>query len=324
MTKTQSWLSGLLVLQLLVGGSLLWYNQQRQTENQQHPLLSFEKSKIDRIVITGGGEENNIATIQKADNKWQLPELQQLPANNSKLTDLLDKLDDLRTGWPVATTTASRKRFEVEKDIFQRRLQLYQGDTLAAELLVGTSPGFRKVHIRKPDDDAIYAVPLNSYELPPKNDDWLDKSLLAANEINSIKGPDYALRKTDGNWAFDNSDSSEEKGGSKVAPVLNKEKAKQLASALTSLSVQSLVPTLDNKTTSMPLNVSGPKGDWTYQFIQADDKYYVSRSDRDIFFSINKSEYEHIAQIRRSQLLDTPQSDKKPAENTDPPSTPSR
>ena len=227
----------------------------------------------------------------------------------------------MRSGWPVATTTSSRERFEVEKDTFQRRLQLYQGDTLAAELLVGTSPGFRKVHIRKSDDDAIYAVPLNSYELPPKNDDWLDKSLLAANEISSIKGPDYALQKTDGNWVFDNSDSAEQKGEPKAAPELNTDKAKQLASALTSLRVQSLAPVLDDKTTAMSIKVSEPKGDWTYQFIQAGDKYYVSRSDRDTVFSINKSEFEYIAQIRRPQLLDTSQADKKPAENTDPSSS---
>lgn len=321
MKKTQSWLGGLLVLQLLIGSGLLWYSQQRQTQNQQQPLLSFEKSQIDRIVITGGGDDNNIATIQKADNKWQLPELQQLPANNNKLTDLLNKLDDLRSGWPVATTTSSRERFEVEKDTFQRRLQLYQGDTLAAELLVGTSPGFRKVHIRKSDDDAIYAVSLNSYELPPKNDDWLDKSLLAANEISSIKGPDYALQKTQGNWVFDNGDSAEQKGEPKAASELDIDKVKQLVSALTSLRVQSLAPALEDKTTAMTLNVSGPKGDWIYQFIQADDKYYVSRSDRDTVFSINKSEFEYIAQIRRTQLLDTSQTDKKPAENTDPSSS---
>ena len=176
MNKTQYWLSGLLILQLLITAGLSWNRQSQQQTNPQQPLLSFEQQRLDKLVISDS--ENNV-TLTKSGDRWLLPELQKLPVNDSRMTELLSKLQGLKTGWPVATTRASRERFEVEEDKFQRRIQWYQDDTLAGELLVGTSPGFRKTHIRKVGDDAIYTAELNSYELPVQNDGWLDKSLLS-------------------------------------------------------------------------------------------------------------------------------------------------
>lgn len=85
---------------------------------------------------------------------------------------------------------------------YQRHQQLLQDEQLVADLYVGTSPGFRKVHIRKVDDDAIYAVGLNSYEMPVKVSDWLHKTLLAPQDIEGIKGADCTQQKTEDGRRF--------------------------------------------------------------------------------------------------------------------------
>ena len=250
-------------------------------------------------------------TLTKSGDRWLLPELQKLPVNDSRMTELLSKLQGLKTGWPVATTRASRERFEVEEDKFQRRIQWYQDDTLAGELLVGTSPGFRKTHIRKVGDDAIYTAELNSYELPVQNDGWLDKSLLSVATIDSIKGPDYSLRKTEGQWSFANANTPAqgESIGQTVA-LLNVEKARQLASAVTSLRVNAVAssPTLPGlaEGTATRLEVSGPDDNWIYHLLQTDDKYFISRNDRDTVFSISKFDYERVANTRYAQLVIQP------------------
>ena len=207
MKKMKSWLCGILILQILITTGIFWNRQSQPQANPQQPLLSFELQRLDKVVFS---DSENTVTLIKFGDQWLLPELQKLPVSDSQITGLLGKLQHMKTGWPVATTSASHERFEVEEGKFQRRIQLYQGDILADELFVGTSPGFRKTHIRKLGDDAIYTAELDSYEVPVKNNGWLDKSLLASTAIDSIKGPDYALRKTDDQWTLATTSSQAE------------------------------------------------------------------------------------------------------------------
>ena len=304
MTTLQSRLGGLLVLQLLIAAGLFWASQQQQRQSLQEPLLSFEKSLVDRVSISA---DDSTVTLRKNGDLWQLPELHQLPVSGTRLDDLLAKLADLSGGWPVATTASGRERFEVAADNYQRHLQLYQGEKAVAELFVGTSPGFRKVHVRRAGEDAVYAAALNSYELPASGSDWLDKSLLGAGDVSSIRGPDYALDKTDSGWAFVKATpliADDTSQGN--APRVDTEKAEQLAAAVAGLQVQDVVDTTP-AAEAVTLEVSGNDGTWTYRFMQVDDQYYVDRSDRQIWFSISKADFENITGIGLPQLaLDTP------------------
>lgn len=295
MTTTQARLSALLLLQLLIAAGLFWNSQQQQQQGLQQPLLSFEQSQVDRVVLADG---DTTATLSRVDGNWQLPQMQQLPADSDKLDDLLSKLNALNAGWPVATTASGRERFEVAEDNFQRRLQLYRGDTALGELFVGTSPGFRKVHARRPGDDEIYSVALNSYELPVTDEAWLDKTLLSATGVDSIKGPDYALHKKEESWGFVTAAPEAEQ----ASPKLNVEKAQQLASAVAGLRVDGVADSPPGEATPITLEVAGAGGRWTYQFMQADDNYYVRRDDLEAIFTISQFDYERITEIGMPQL----------------------
>ncbi len=303
MTKLQTGLSGLLVLQLLTAAALFWGQQQSGQPGKRLALLSFQAETLDRVVVSDG---EHSATLTKSGDAWILPNLQQLPADGDKLKDQLDKLQQLMTGWPVATTAASRQRFEVADDKFQRRLQLYHGDTPAGELLIGTSPGFRKSHVRRAGDDAVYAVKLNAYEWPAKDDDWLDKALLAAGGIERIEGGDYAVEKQDGGWRLVGEQASTASAEGQ-APALDQEKTVQLASALGNLRVQSLAATApdfdapDGKAAA--LKVSGEKAEHRYRFLHTGDNYYVKRDDRKPVFTISQFDFDRIAAVNRSQLI---------------------
>jgi len=84
----------------------------------------------------------------------------------------LKRLPGLKTGWPVATTSGSHERFDVADGKFQRKLQFYRGDRLAGELLIGSTPGFKKSHVRKPGDTAVYAAEINQFDWPAKPAGW--------------------------------------------------------------------------------------------------------------------------------------------------------
>lgn len=175
MNKTIKILSVLLAAQVaLVAG--LWLND--LGANEEAPiatLLDVDFKQVDNIVIEGDGKT---AVLAKSAAGWALPEHGDLPATEDKVADFLDKLKGLKGGWPVATTGNAAERFEVGEANAQRRIILKKGDSQLGALLVGTSPGFRKVHVRLPGKPEIYAVTFAQYDAPADSGDWLDKSLL--------------------------------------------------------------------------------------------------------------------------------------------------
>ncbi|MFA0039029.1 DUF4340 domain-containing protein [Vibrio chagasii] len=80
---------------------------------------------------------------------------------------------------------------------------LYSKGGKVNELYVGTSPGFKRSHIRQEEDDDVYALEFSAYKASTKDSDWLDKSLLALPSVKRIKGENFELIKEDDtrNWS---------------------------------------------------------------------------------------------------------------------------
>lgn len=294
--KIQQGLAGLLIVQLAITAGLFWNDQQTQYATEPHALLSFEKSAVDKLVVA---DKDNRVTLKKNAGKWQLPDLHQLPVNEKKLTELLDKLTSESVKWPVTTTASSHERFQVDEDEFQRHLMLYAGDKQVADLYLGTSPGFRKIHVRRADEQEVYSVELNTYELPTTQKDWLDQYLIAAKNPQVITGPDYSLEKSDDSWRFAGANTQPDEASN--AAKVDADKASELATALDNLTVTGVA---DTKPEGVPIVIEVKNGstDWRYEFIKADDKYYVTRNDQDLTFTLSQYEYDRIAAVRQPQL----------------------
>ncbi|TLM77323.1 DUF4340 domain-containing protein [Microbulbifer harenosus] len=295
MKNLQKILSGVLALQLVLAAGLFWdASARQQAQAQQTRLVDAETDALKRLEIAGDG---NSVTLARKNGQWQLPDLHDLPVDSDKLDTLLEKLTALKGNWPVATSASARERFEVAEDKFRKHLKLYtaEGDTPALELFVGTSPGFRKVHVRRAGDDAIYAVELNSFDLPENADSWLDKTLLAAGDIEHIEGPDYQLRKDGENWKFADT-------GSEAAPAVDPGKARELASALEKLRITAPVSEVPEVEETEVL-VQTKDGELRYRFLHADDKYYVRRSDREQVFEIAKYDFDRVTDKRHDNLV---------------------
>ena len=296
MNTLRNWLAGLLGLQLVLAAGLFVNASAERSGDIAKPLLAFDTSQLDKVVI---GDGSNQLTLARQDNTWQLPELHDLPVNEDKLEKTLDKLASLKTNWPVATTTSAHPRFEVSEEKHQRRIQLYRANKVAGELLLGSSPGFRKVHARNPDANEIYALPVNTYEFPVKPDDWLDKKLLAAEGITHIKGPDFVLSKQDGAWSLTGDEEADAN-----TDQINSEKTDQLRRALDTLTVSGVSkqpPAFDSEDV-ITLEVSGD-GHWRYQFLHKEDQYYVKSDHLPQVFTLSKYDYERMATATLETLL---------------------
>ena len=300
MKHSRIWLAVLLAVQL--AAALLIFNESRTSDNEavDEPLLTVAPAEVDRIVVKGSDSEANLV---KVDEAWVLPSLDNLPASPAGVSEILAELAAIHTGWPVTRTRASHQRFEVADEVRQRYVQLSVGDAPVAEFYLGTSPGFRKVHLRRVAEDPVYAVELNVHDLPDRDGDWLDKTLLAVQDPIRIEGPDYTLVQSgEDQWSMENGAARD----AASLPSVDAERARQLVSALAGLRVQSVVEKPEENdlgtTKTLSLGVETAAGHLDFRFMTADGEYFVQRSDRDTVFSLSQYDYERITDINRAEL----------------------
>ena len=290
--QTRTILGATLAAQLLVAGALTLSNAGSEASRSAEPWLNFATTDVDRIVIT---DANGSATLGKSGDNWQVSELQQLPANSSRITTLLDNLAKLTTRWPVAESESGRERFEVTEQKFQRHLQLYDGDTLLGDYYFGTSPGFRQTHARRAGEDEVYALAFNNFDLPVENNDWLDKGLLKVSDIDRIEGEGFELTRSGDEWQL-------AAGHEPDIAALDTSKAKSLAASLQNLQVLRVADSVPSGETRTLTAKAGDKA-WTFRFTKVDSTYYVQRLDREQAFTISSADYDRIASITRGALL---------------------
>ena len=164
-------LAGLLALQVLIVGVVLAWNVRPPEEPEA--FFDFNPDEISAIEIL---TEEDTINVQRVDDAWQLADGK--PADSEKVNDVLDKLVNASTGWPVATSATTAERFEVTEGSFQKRLTLRADDDVVADAYFGTSPGYRKVHVSPVDGGPVYAIEFSNYELGSDSSSWLNKSLL--------------------------------------------------------------------------------------------------------------------------------------------------
>lgn len=295
MKNISSWLSIVLVLQVVVAGGIMFSQQQSATSEQQLPLLSFATDELDKIVIS---EVESSVTLTKEAGNWVLPAYQSLPANQTKLTDVLEDLNKMKGGWPVATSASSHERFEVDNGKFKKRVQLFSGDKTVGELYIGTSPGYRKSHVRAEGNDEVFAAELSAFEFSVKQADWLNKEVLYTDDISSVAAASYSIKKEGENWSFVGDEENSE-------AEVDKAKASDLVGAIQKLHVQEVADE-DLKVAETKagdtLKITSGNNAFTYEFLSANDKYYVKRSDFDKPFVISKTAYDNIIQKSVSDL----------------------
>ena len=156
--------------------AVLWF--QRGTDpGASDQLLTFDPAAITAIQITGRESQDAPLRLERTADGWVNAGR---PADAQRVQQLLDQLAALDSPWPVATTQTAAERFEVTDDGFAKYIELLSPDGAVAGLLLGTSPGFKRVHARLPDQDAIYSIAFTSLDAPTSAGEWLDKTLLGS------------------------------------------------------------------------------------------------------------------------------------------------
>jgi len=315
------WLAGWFAAQVVLA-VLLFNVQSREPAGLNEPLLALDSNAIDRIEVSAS--EGKLE-LQKIDGQWQVGEGSPVVAN--RVEDLLKQPEGLRRGCAVATSKEAAKRFEVGDDNAKREVRFFQHDKEVDKVLMGSSPAFRQVHVRKPGDSEIYSVRFDEYQLVTNTDSWLDLELLRpAGDITELKYGEHSVKKIAGQWPAGTPESV-----AAAAPVadLNDEAAAEaesadeavpsfdsaaFAKALADLTVLGLadnqaeldapvteeaVQQDDNKVLNIQWEVTTSEGSYQYQLLSTNnDQYYIRRADKDHTFRLSKMQYDALAKIQ--------------------------
>ena len=177
-------------------------------------------------------------------------------------------------------------------------MSISSGDD-SAEILVGTSPGFKRSHVRKEGADEVYSVAINTYDLPTNTTDWLDKSLLQIEGVSSVTLNGEALVQQDEQWVFGDSDNTDQT------------KAAELVSALEGLRVTGVAENPADDIAFENVAVKAGDAEYEYRFAAVNDEYLVGRQDIDALFSLSKSAYDNVIGV---ELLVSESVDDAPSE----------
>lgn len=291
-------LAALLVLQLGAAAALRLERPSYEAFQAQQPLLTFDASSVDTIIIKDGAGAT--LSLRKQDGAWQLPALGGFPADASAVQRLLSKLTAMKQGWPVATTAAAAQRFKVAEKDFERRIALAHGDQTLAELYVGTSPGLRKVHVRRPDQQTIYAVAFNTFDAPLKTDDWIDKHVVQVKqeELQRIELPTLTLVHEADGWQLADLKQNEEMLKDETGNLVGQVTTITISAVLTQTQAQPGKPVLQY---TLALN-SGDRQ--TFSFYKADgDGYLLKTSQRPEYFKVPAFYVDNIKDSSRDKLV---------------------
>ena len=198
MQKTIGILAVLLAAQLVLAVSLSFTTPDLSAAKPDTPLFDLGEHSVERLTIEGP-DQQRVVLAREGEN-WVLPQLEGFPADRTRVDGLLNRLEGLKRGLPVATTEGAQKRFKVDDQTFERRIELARSDDTLATLYFGSSPGVRRVHARSAQDDAVYTVEFGLYDAPAEAEEWEDKAVLQVprDEIDQIHVAELVLRRTPG------------------------------------------------------------------------------------------------------------------------------
>lgn len=294
-------LCGLLVTQLVVAVIVHLSGEEYGAYEADENLLVFDVDAVDRVQIE---DDSGSVLLARPSENWVLPEYDDFPADQQNVTQLLDKLAAMKRGWPVATTSSASRRFNVADDEFERKLTLLANNDTLAQLYIGNSPGFRKVHVRNADDDEVFAVAFNTWEASADSDDWIDKNMLAFSDedLLRVEMSDFVLQREDGELRLADLTDQEK---------TNEQAAQMLVNSLSGIRVESLLDNED-KIASLPdeadfiVNVLlKPDEMLVYRFFKPDEEphYILKRSDIDHYFELAEFHVNAIKEMTRDKLL---------------------
>ncbi len=250
----------------------------------------------------GGGES---VVLRRHEDGWRLPGLHDFPASGEKVSVLLERLNGLKKGLPVAVSGSAPKRFKLTEAEHERRIVLRgDGETLA-EVLFGTSPAYRQILAKTPGDAAVYSVAFATYDTGTRPEDWMDRDFLKVpeNDIMRVELPSLVLvRDDDEELVVEGLGEGEQTAGNEAKSIL-RQLARPGFTAVEGRGEDALARTGEPDLTVLLKRKDGTA--LTYRLKKLDDKdeYLLVSSEQDYLFRVPKYALQAVLDASRAKLV---------------------
>ncbi len=293
MNRLATTLALVLAAQLLLTAAFFWPRENPGESEARTALLQLSPADIDRIVVSSATD--SLLLMQQGED-WIMPDYHRLPVQQGRLERVREELPGLARGWPVASSDAAVERFQVAPGNYQRKIEFFAGENSAGELFIGTSPGFRKVHIRPVGEEAVYAVEFNAFELPAAAGEWLEKTLLGLEGASAIQGLDYNISLSGETWM---DESGQQADPATVDNLLN-----GLASLrITGAADIATASILSDVAAPPTLTVTAAGSSYEFRLYEIEGAYYIQRSDIPVYFSLGQFDYDRLNGVNADALF---------------------
>lgn len=272
-------------------------------------LLAFSPEQVDQLLIEDGEQQKLL--LKKTEDQWVLPDYDNAVVDAEKVASQLNTLTSIKRTWPVAQTTEAVKRFKVADDDFEKRLAFKAGDQELATLLLGSSPGFKKVHSRLQAEDQVFDIPYSTYQASLKTADWINKQVLHldSKQIAVIELPDVTLQHDGADLLVPDLAENEQ---------LDHDQAKKLLEKISKLDVVDIEPNAslpEAESDLLSINVTLSDGNSRqYHFSKQDDRSLLKVSGVEQTYKISGSSFDEMKKANRESLINVVESSEEDSE----------
>jgi hypothetical protein len=214
LSRFQWILVGVLVVQIILA---VVVNLPRNTRAESSPLVDdFDPTSIKDLVI----ENQSTAKLHLAEDngEWVLPEAGDYPANAEKVTEVLGKIQNIKTNRLVTQTTASHKQLQVADDNFIGRVTFTDSNGKSQKIYIGSSAGSGATHVRLDGMNQVYLTSeLTSWEVTPAVSSWIDTTYITLDQdqlqtlrIENANGSFSFHKDESGKWTLDDLNEGEQ------------------------------------------------------------------------------------------------------------------
>jgi hypothetical protein len=232
MNRTNRILAAVLALQIVLAVVIFWPRPAGSVAGGENLFAGLEADQIVQLTISDA-MDRHIQLVKKLD-AWVLPEADDYPALESRVSELVASIVELKADRLVAQTAASHKQLKVADDDFERRIAFELADGTAHTLYLGASPSYQVSHARADDRNEVYLVSgLLASGSGAQASNWVDTLYFSApsDQIAAL-----TLENANGKFEFEKDEAGVwTMNGLAAEETLNEDNVKSLASRAASV-----------------------------------------------------------------------------------------
>jgi len=303
-------LAAILAIQIILSIVILW--PKSASTGAGEPL--FPDLKADDIVaLTITDADGKSITLRKVTGNWVLPDADDYPAQEEKITPLLEKIVGLTTERLVTRTDTSHRRLKVAANEFMRRIDFETAEGAKHTLYLGSSPSYGATHFRVEGQNETYLTnKMTTWQTNATAGSWIDTAYFTVKQddvtkmtLENANGKFVFAKDDQGHWTMEGLAAEESLDETKVTATLRRAASIRMIEPLGKeaqpdygMDKPSAVVTLETEEKAVTLRVGAKDPD--------DNSYVVISSESPYYVRVSEYTVKDLVEKRREDFLQSP------------------